>query len=112
MKLIIVLFTIVFISQAEDIQYEIHEKPNGKSFCAKLQGEGEGKLIVKRSVCDENPSRLIPITQYLIYPPEGDEKSEYCMEMYDRNALKKVEMAKCEKFQKDFPYLAHNINQK
>lgn len=110
-----VLFFICIITNsliAEEIQYEIHEKPNGKSYCAKVQGEGQGKLIVKRSVCDENSSRLIPITQYLVYPPEGDEKSEYCMEMYDRNALKKVDMNKCEKFQKDFPYLAHKINQK
>lgn len=112
MNVLIFICLIISPLLADEIQYEIYEKPNGKSFCAKQQGDGQGKLIVKRSVCDENPSRLIPITQYIIYPPEGDEKSEYCMEMYDRNALKKVEMAKCEKFQKDFPYLAHKINQK
>ena len=111
MKALLVLCLSSFFVLADEIIYEVHEKPNGKSFCAKIQGEGMGKLIVERSVCDKNPSRLVPLNQFVIYPPEGKKKSEYCMELMDHSAIKEVDMEKCKKFQKDFPYLRHHINQ-
>jgi hypothetical protein len=93
---------------ASEYKYELHEQKDGRGRCLKVVKEGYQDTI--RKDCEINEAKFIPYRQFIIYNANNKKKSKFCMETIQGRAnvaFQKVEMKKCNDFQKEYPNLKH-----
>ena len=109
-RVLIFIIALPYNSFSKEYKYELHEQEDGIDRCLKVVKEGYQDT--NRKDCDLNKAKFIPYTQFIIYPAQDAEKSEFCMETIKGRAniaFKKVDMKKCLEFQKKYPELKHHL---